>query len=312
VVSQHLPVLYHEVLTGLRPKPGGKYIDGTLGAGGHAAGILTLSSPDGRLLGMDRDPAALDVARTVLAQFGERATLVRETYTRMGAVAAARNFAPVDGILLDLGLSSLQLDDPGRGFAFQSEGPLDMRFDPASELTAAEIVNEWPLDELADILYEYGEERRSRRIAQAIGAARPLKTTAQLAEVVARAVGGRKSGSKIHPATRTFQALRIAVNGELEAVQEVLPIAVSLLKPGGRLAVISFHSLEDRMVKDYFRLQVRSSDSPADDPSQPAFAQVEFEPVIKEVTRKPIVASADEVARNPRARSAKLRVAEKV
>ena len=301
----HLPVLYPEVLAGLKPAPGGKYIDGTLGAGGHAAGILTLSSPDGRLLGMDRDPRALETARAALAPFGDRVTIVSASYTHMAD--AARGFAPVDGILLDLGLSSLQLDDPARGFAFQSEGPLDMRFDPQSELTAAEIVNEWPLDELADILYQYGEERHSRKIAQAIGAARPLRTTTQLAEVVVRAVGGRRDASRIHPATRTFQALRIAVNGELDTVKEVLPIAVSLLYPGGRLAVISFHSLEDRIVKDYFRLQARG---PQNDPALPAPAH--FVPVLKEITRKPGVASAEEIARNPRARSAKLRIAEKL
>ena len=301
----HLPVLYPEVLAGLKPAPGGKYIDGTLGAGGHAAGILTLSSPDGRLLGMDRDPRALETARAALAPFGDRVTIASASYTHMAD--AARGFAPVDGILLDLGLSSLQLDDPARGFAFQSEGPLDMRFDPQSELTAAEIVNEWPLDELADILYQYGEERHSRKIAQAIGAARPLRTTTQLAEVVVRAVGGRRDASRIHPATRTFQALRIAVNGELDTVKEVLPIAVSLLYPGGRLAVISFHSLEDRIVKDYFRLQARG---PQNDPALPAPAH--FVPVLKEITRKPGVASAEEIARNPRARSAKLRIAEKL
>ena len=301
----HLPVLYPEVLAGLKPAPGGKYIDGTLGAGGHAAGILTLSSPDGRLLGMDRDPRALETARAALAPFGDRVTMVSASYTHMAD--AARGFAPVDGILLDLGLSSLQLDDPARGFAFQSQGPLDMRFDPQSELTAAEIVNEWPLDELADILYQYGEERHSRKIAQAIGAARPLRTTTQLAGVVVRAVGGRRDASRIHPATRTFQALRIAVNGELDMVKEVLPIAVSLLNPGGRLAVISFHSLEDRIVKDYFRLQARG---PQNDPALPAPAH--FVPVLKEITRKPGVASAEEIARNPRARSAKLRIAEKL
>jgi 16S rRNA (cytosine1402-N4)-methyltransferase len=305
VSRSHLPVLYPEVLAGLKPAPGGKYIDGTLGAGGHAAGILTLSSPDGRLLGMDRDPRALETARAALAPFGDRVTMVSASYTHMAD--AARGFAPVDGILLDLGLSSLQLDDPARGFAFQSEGPLDMRFDPQSELTAAEIVNEWPLDELADILYQYGEERHSRKIAQAIGAARPLRTTTQLAGVVVRAVGGRRDASRIHPATRTFQALRIAVNGELDMVKEVLPIAVSLLNPGGRLAVISFHSLEDRIVKDYFRLQARG---PQNDPALPAPAH--FVPVLKEITRKPGVASAEEIARNPRARSAKLRIAEKL
>ena len=330
----HRAVLYQEVLAGLRPWPGGKYIDGTLGAGGHAAGLLELSSPDGRLLGLDRDPAALEVARANLARFGDRVTTVRSSYTHMAD--AARGFAPVDGILLDVGLSSLQLDDPARGFAFQTDGPLDMRFDPDAELTAAEIVNEWPLDELADILFKYGEERRSRRIAGAIGAARPLQTTRQLADVVAKvvdprqgAVGGRKgaaswrprsASTRIHPATRTFQALRIAVNGELEAVEAVLPAALSLLKPGGRLAVIAFHSLEDRLVKNFFRRQARgpSAGSGRGDPSLPVLPSPpvgdvrQFEPTLKEVTRKPIEAAEEEIARNPRARSAKLRIAEKL
>jgi 16S rRNA (cytosine1402-N4)-methyltransferase len=300
--GSHQPVLYQEVLIGLRPTPGGKYIDGTLGAGGHAAGLLALSSPDGQLLGMDLDPAALEVARRTLEPFGARARIVQGSYTQMAEVA--KDFAPadgslqgVDGILLDLGLSSLQVDDPTRGFAFRLEGPLDMRFDPQAELTAAEIVNEWPEAELADVLYQYGEERQSRKIARAIGAARPLHTTRQLAEVVAEAIGGQRGAGRLHPATRTFQALRIAVNGELEAVETVLPVAVSLLKPGGRLAVISFHSLEDRIVKTFFRQQARATD---------------FVPPLKEITRKPVVATDDEVARNPRARSARLRIVEKV
>lgn len=302
-MSKHVPVLYQEVLTGLQPRPGGQYIDGTLGAGGHAAGILELSSPDGLLLSLDRDPVALDVARAKLAPYGQRATLVRSSYTQMAV--AARGFAPVDGILLDLGLSSLQMDDPARGFAFQTDGPLDMRFDPQAPLTAAEIVNDWPLDELADIIWEYGEDRYSHRIAQAIRAARPVSTTRQLAEIIQRAVGGRKE--KIHPATRTFQALRIAVNGELEAIETVLPLALNLLKPGGRLAVIAFHSLEDRLVKNFFRLQARG---PVVEPNQPE--PPPFEPTIKEITRKPIEATAEEIAQNPRARSAKLRIAERL
>lgn len=306
--GSHLPVLYHEVLEGLQPRPGGRYIDGTLGAGGHAAGILERSAPDGRLLGMDRDPAALEVGRTALARFGERVVTVRASYTQMGEVARMHFVAPVDGILLDLGLSSMQLDDPVRGFAFQSAGPLDMRFDPQAELTADEIVNTWPLDELADLLYRYGEERHSRKIAQAIGSARPLRTTSQLAEVISKVVGKRRE-ARIHPATRTFQALRIAVNGELEALEAVLPVAVNLLRSAGRLAVISFHSLEDRIVKNFFRLHARG---PADDLSQPVPAAAQFVPSLKEITRKPVTASADEIAHNPRARSAKLRIAEKV
>jgi len=296
----HQPVLYHEVLTGLQPRSGGRYIDGTLGAGGHAAGILERSAPDGRLLGLDRDPTALAVARDHLAPFGERVTLLHSSYIHMAEVT--QGFAPVDGIVLDLGLSSLQLDDPTRGFAFRHAGPLDMRFDPHAELTAAVIVNEWPLADLADIIFEYGEERQSRQIAQAIGQARPVRDTQHLAEVVARAIGRRaERGEHLHPATRTFQALRIAVNGELDAVDAVLPQAVSLLRPGGRLAIIAFHSLEDRRVKNFFRDHARVL--------QDGVTRV---PSLKEITRKPLSASAEEIGRNPRARSAKLRIAEKL
>jgi len=291
------------VLAGLQPRDGGKYIDGTLGAGGHAAAILRQSAPGGQLLGLDCDPAALAAARQTLAPFGRRAVVRLASYVEMEEVAAG--FVPVDGILLDLGLSSLQLADPARGFAFQANGPLDMRFNPQSNLTAAEIVNQWPLDELADIFFRYGEERQSRKIAQAIGAARPLQTTGELAEVVARAIGRRHD--KIHPATRVFQALRIAVNGELEAVQAVLPKSVRLLRPGGRLAVISFHSLEDRLIKNFIRSRARG---PVDDPTLPVPRA--FAPDLMEVSRKPIVAAEDELARNPRARSAKLRIAEKL
>jgi 16S rRNA (cytosine1402-N4)-methyltransferase len=301
----HVPVLFNEVLAALRPYSGGKYIDGTLGAGGHAAGILSQSAPAGRLLGLDCDPAALAAAHRTLAIFGDRAEIVRASYVQMEAVA--RTFAPVDGILLDLGLSSLQLADPARGFAFQAEGPLDMRFDPQGELTAAEMVNEWPLDELADIFYRYGEERHSRKIAQAIGAARPIQTTRELAEVIEKAVGRRRGPSRIHPATRIFQALRIAVNGELKAVETVLPLAVKLLKPGGRLAVIAFHSLEDRIVKNFIREQAHG---PADNPALPMPRA--FEPELKEIVRKPVMAAEAEISRNPRARSAKLRIAEKL
>ena len=309
---RHVPVLYQEVLAGLRPVPGGRYIDGTLGAGGHAAGLLAGSAPDGQLLGLDRDPAALAAARETLAPFGARARLVQASYRQAAEIAAAQGFERVDGFLLDLGLSSLQLNDPLRGFAFQADGPLDMRFDPASATTAAEIVNTWPLEELADIIYRYGEEPRARAIARAIGAARPLSTTGQLAAVVEKALGGGRwrsqhgRAARVHPATQTFQALRIAVNGELEALEAVLPVALSLLKPGGRLAVISFHSLEDRLVKNFLREQAHGHD----DLNQPY--PVPFQPSLALVTRKPVTPGAEEVSANPRARSAKLRVAEKL
>jgi len=266
---------------------------------------LSASAPDGQLLGLDRDPAALVVAGAALAPFGDRARLVQASYTEAAQVAAALGFGPVDGFLLDLGLSSLQLDDPQRGFAFQAEGPLDMRFDPAAELTAAEIVNTWPVEDLADIIYRYGEEPRARPIARAIAAARPLSSTGELAAVVERAVGGRR-GQRLHPATQTFQALRIVVNGELEAVAAVLPVALGLLKPGGRLAVISFHSLEDRLVKNFMRDQARGHD----DLTQPYPAP--FDPALELITRKPVTPAPAEVASNPRSRSARLRIAEKV
>jgi 16S rRNA (cytosine1402-N4)-methyltransferase len=275
------------------------YIDGTLGLGGHAAGILAQSAPDGRLLGFDRDPQALAQAGERLSAFGERVTLVRGSYLELGRHADPGS---VDGILLDLGLSSLQLDAPERGFAFRREGPLDMRFDPAAPLTAGEIVNSWPEDELADVLFDYGEERDSRRVARAIVRARPLRTTLDLARAVERAHARRGRQGKAHPATRTFQALRIAVNGELDAVRAVLPLALETLKPGGRLAVITFHSLEDRIVKHYLRQAAGLEGELADRP----------QPRLTILTRRAIEPGATEIAVNPRARSAKLRVAEKV
>ncbi|MCC7362239.1 MAG: 16S rRNA (cytosine(1402)-N(4))-methyltransferase RsmH [Anaerolineales bacterium] len=310
--GRHVPVLYNEVLAGLRPASGGVYIDGTVGAGGHSAGLLAASGPDGRLLGLDRDPAALAVARARLQEFGGRVRLAQASYTQMAEAAAG--FIPAegcDGILLDLGLSSLQLGDPARGFAFQADGPLDMRFDPSVGPSADEIVNQWPLDELADLIYRYGEEPLSRHIARAIGAARPLHSTQALAAVVAGAArrgrGGGAGHSGIHPATRTFQALRIAVNGELEALAAVLPSAVGLLRPGGRLAVIAFHSLEDRIVKDFLRAQAFGGET---DPAIPFPAS--FAPALTLITRKPMTAGPEELAANPRARSAKLRIAEKL
>ncbi len=285
--------------------PAGRFVDGTVGAGGHAAAILS-AAPHARLLGLDRDPAALALARDRLAPFGDRVTLRHASYEQIGAIVPAWvGDAPgVDGILLDLGLSSMQVDDPARGFAFMHEGPLDMRFDPSSGgITAAEIVNTWDADEIADILFRYGEERNSRRIARAITAARPITSTRQFAAIVAGAQRGPRE--KIHPATRTFQALRIAVNDELGAVERVLPRAIDLLRPGGRLAVISFHSLEDRIVKQTFKEEATGCICP---PRQPIctcghVARVEV------ITRKPLTATDAEIAQNPRARSAKLRVA---
>jgi 16S rRNA (cytosine1402-N4)-methyltransferase len=280
-------------------------VDGTLGAGGHAAGLLAESEPAGQLLGLDVDPQALDLARQKLVPFGERAHLKKAPYTSLLEQLAALGWGSVDGILLDLGASSMQFDSPERGFSFLADGPLDMRFDPSNPLTAAEIVNTWPEVELVDILFRYGEEPAARRIARAIVRARPVGGTRELAAVIEKALGRR---GPHHPATQTFQALRIAVNGELEAVEKVLPMAVQALGQGRRLAVISFHSLEDRLVKEYFRQESKDCLCP---PRQPV-CTCGHKASIKEITRRPIMPSEQETNRNPRARSAKLRVAEKL
>jgi len=292
----HEPVLYDSVMDALSPHPGGSYIDGTVGGGGHARGILQLSSPDGRLLGLDLDVQALQLARIALADYGTRVTLVQGSFANLREIAHEYGFELVDGILLDLGLSTMQLSAPERGFSFQLDGPLDMRFDLSADTTAADLVNTLPEDELAEILYRYGEERMSRRIARAIVRARPLRTTAELADLVSRVV--RRRG-RIHPATRTFQALRIAVNNELEALSQGLAQAVNILAPGGRLAVIAFHSLEDRIVKNYFRQESRGDDSG-------------HGPRLRLLTKKPIRPSRAEQERNPRSRSARLRVVERL
>ena len=280
-------------------------MDGTVGAGGHAAGILEASHPGGLLLGLDVDPHALALARQKLAPFGERTWLKKASYTRILEEMALLGWETVDGILLDLGASSMQFDTPERGFSFLADGPLDMRFDPDAPLTAAEIVNTWPEPELADLIHRYGEEPAARRIARAIVRARPLGGTRDLAALIERSLGRR---GPHHPATRTFQALRIAVNGELEAVEQALPRAVQALAPGGRLAVIAFHSLEDRLVKEYFRRESRDCLCP---PRQPV-CTCGHKASLKEVNRRPIVPTEDEIERNPRARSARLRVAEKI
>jgi 16S rRNA (cytosine1402-N4)-methyltransferase len=304
----HVPVLLSAVLDGLNvaAHPDGLFIDGTVGAGGHAAAILK-AAPRARLLGFDRDPRSLDVARAALSPYQDRVTLVHANFDQMGELAPVHGYAAVDGILLDLGISSMHVDDPARGFAFRIDGPLDMRFDPASRVpTAADLINTLDVDDLAALIYQYGEERDSRRIARAIVAARPLHTTRQLAETIERARRGPHE--KIHPATRTFQALRIAVNDELGALERVLPQALRQLKPGGRLAVISFHSLEDRIVKQFFRDESTDCLCP---PRQPV-CTCGHKATIALVNRKPLVAGDAEIASNPRSRSAKLRIAVKV
>ena len=302
----HLPVLYNEIIHAMQPHRGGLYVDGTVGAGGHAYGILQASSPDGKLLGMDLDPQALQLARTSLQQFAQRVHLVQASYISLRDQLKLLGWNQVDGILLDLGLSSIQLDTQDRGFSFQSEAPLDMRFGPSIGTTAADLVNHLDEVTLADLLYRYGEERRSRQVARAIVKARPITTTTQLAKVVAGATSGGKSG--IHPATRTFQALRIAVNSELDALEALLPQALDTLRPGGRLAIIAFHSLEDRIVKQFMRRESRDCLCP---PSQPV-CTCGHKATLRAITGKPIRPQEDEVRNNPRSRSARLRVAERI
>jgi 16S rRNA (cytosine1402-N4)-methyltransferase len=268
--------------------------------------VLEASSPDGRLLGLDRDPAAVEEAGARLIPFGGRVVLVHNSFSRLMEVARAHRFVPVDGVLFDLGLSSLQLADQTRGFAFMMDGPLDMRFDPQLDgPTAEDLVNQLSVEELAALLVRYGEEKHSRRIAEAIVAARPLHTTAELVAVIEQVV---KRRARIHPATRTFQALRIAVNDELAVLERALPQAVEVLAPGGRLAVISFHSLEDRTVKRFMRQESRDCVCP---PEAPA-CTCDHRATLQVVSRRPIRPTAEEVAANPRARSARLRIAERV
>ena len=281
-------------------------MDGTVGAGGHAWGILKASNPDGHLLGLDVDPQALELATEKLIEFGERAHIVRASYITLLKQLADLKWSQVDGILLDLGLSSMQLDTQARGFSFQTDAPLDMRFDPDGKTSAADLVNHLDEDELADLLFHYGEEHRSRQVARAIVNARPIMTTLHLAKVVAEVTSGGKSG--IHPATRTFQALRIGVNAELEALEDVLPQTVEALRPGGRLAIIAFHSLEDRIVKQFMRRESKDCICP---PKQPV-CTCGHKATLREVTSKPIRPQEDEIRNNPRSRSARLRVAERI
>jgi len=304
--NSHLPVLYHEIILALQPRREGYYVDCTLGAGGHAAGILEASQPYGQLLGMDLDPQAVSIARQRLSSYGDRVTIVQVSYTSLREQLEKLGWQAVNGILLDLGVSSMQLDTPERGFSFQTEAPLDMRFDPANAVTADDLVNSLSENDLADVIFRYGEERRAYQVARAIVRARPVHGTVQLAEIIARSTSGGRPG--FHPATRTFQALRIAVNQELEALETVLPQAVGALVPVGRLAVISFHSLEDRIVKQYFRKESQDCICP---PRQPV-CTCGHHASVREINRHPIRPGNEEIQANPRARSAKLRVVEKI
>jgi 16S rRNA (cytosine1402-N4)-methyltransferase len=308
----HRPVLYHDIIHALRPMRGGIYVDCTLGAGGHAAGILEASSPTGKLLGLDLDPQALVLARERLASFGPRAIIRKASYVDLSQQLETLGWRAVDGVLLDLGVSSMQVDTPERGFSFLADSALDMRFDPTSPVTAADIVNSWTEAELSRLIFEYGEDRWARQIAKAIVQMRPIYSTATLADVIARATRKLYSANRkragIHPATRTFQALRIAVNRELENLEAVLPQAIEALAPGGRLAIIAFHSLEDRVVKQFLRRESRDCICP---PRQPV-CNCGHHASVLEITRQPLRPHEDELRDNPRARSARLRVAQKV
>jgi 16S rRNA (cytosine1402-N4)-methyltransferase len=303
----HRPVMLEEVLEFLRPQPRGFFIDATVGMGGHAEAILKASHPGGKLLGIDQDLEALNRAADRLTPFQSRFQLVHANFSQLGEIALQRQMNRCDGILFDLGVSSLQLDLAERGFSFQKDGPLDMRMDREQSITAEEIVNYYPEKDLANILFQFGEESYSRRIARSIVKARPLGSTVQLADVVAKALPFQRA-RRIHPATKTFQALRIFVNDELSRLAQALKAAVELLTPGGRIVIISFHSLEDRIVKESFRSHSRDCVCPR----SVATCVCGNRKILRLLTRKPLLPGVKETSENPRSRSAKFRVAEKL
>jgi len=302
----HIPVLVKEALEGLQAKPGGYFIDCTIGMGGHATAILERISPQGKLLGIDTDPEALRVARTKLSDYQEAVVLANDSFTNLNAICKKYDFYPVDGILFDLGISSMQLDTAQRGFSFQRDAPLDMRFNPQQELTAHDIINSFPEPELARIIKEYGEERHSRLIARNIVQSRPITSTLQLAQLVEQVLGRHRT--RIHPATRTFMAVRIAVNRELESLRVALEQTINLLHYQGRLVVISYHSLEDRIVKEFMRREASSCVCPPGT----IVCRCGHVPTLKLISRKVIKPTPLEIESNPRSRSAKLRIAERL
>jgi len=302
----HVPVLLDEVLAGLQPQRGGYFVDCTVGLGGHAAAILEKISPSGRLLGIDADPEAIKVSQDKLSDYGEAVTLVNDNFVNLEAICRRYHFHPVDGILFDLGVSSLQLDTAERGFSFHLDAPLNMRFDPGQGLTASDIVNSFSEQELAKLIEKYGEEHHSRRIARYIVQNRPIATTVELASLVEQALGGKRA--KIHPATRTFMALRIAVNSELQNLELALKQTINLLRPGGRLTVISYHSLEDRIVKQF----MRDAASSCLCPPGTVICRCGHTPTLQLISRKVIKPTSLEIESNPRSRSAKLRIAERL
>ncbi|MFO7996794.1 MAG: 16S rRNA (cytosine(1402)-N(4))-methyltransferase RsmH [Dehalococcoidia bacterium] len=302
----HTPVLLAESIAGLQARPGGYFIDCTVGLGGHAAAILEKILPSGKLLGIDADPEAIRISRDKLSDYGEALTLVNDNFVNLEAICKRYQFHPVDGILFDLGISSLQLDTAERGFSFHLDAHLNMRFDAGQGLTASEIVNTFSEQELARLIAQYGEERHSRRIARHIVQNRPIATTLELAHLIEQ-VSGSKRG-KIHPATRTFMALRIAVNRELENLEQALEQTIDLLRPGGRLAVISYHSLEDRITKQFMRRAASSCLCPPGT----IMCRCGHVPSLKLISRKVIRPTSLEIESNPRSRSAKLRIAERL
>jgi len=314
ILPIHLPVLRDEVLQLLALQSGVRAIDGTFGGGGHTRSLLAATAPDGQVLALDADPDAIRRAEALKAEYGDRLVMRQANFAGMAAAAGLIGWdaGSVHGVLLDLGLSSFQLADPARGFSFALDGPLDMRFNPDAELSAALVVNTWDETALADLFWAYGEEPAARRVAREIvrrRERRPFTRTVELADMVATAKGMRRG--RIHPATQVFQALRIAVNDELGVLEGALAAARDLLAPGGRLAVISFHSLEDRAVKQFFRHEA-SETEPDKLPRSVPVAPAPREPTMRVLTKKPVVAGAVELARNPRSRSAGLRVAEKL
>ena len=302
----HKPVLVPETLEGLEVQPGGRYIDGTLGEGGHSEAILLASNPGGQVLGIDADHEAVHIAKNRLKKFDDAFISINNKFSQMRNIASDLNFIPVHGVLLDLGISSLQLDYEKKGFSFKNSAPLDMRFNSEQDITANQIINTYPVELLSDIIFKYGEEPFSRRIARAIVKNRPINDSSKLAQIIVEAI--KNPIRKHHPATQTFQAIRIAVNDELQELESTLSQAISVIGLGGRFAVISYHSLEDRIVKKFFQEQ-----------SSKCICSIEIiecicnhSPTIKIITKKPITPTTHEKSLNRRSRSAKLRIAERI
>lgn len=302
----HTPVLVEEVIEALDVHPGKRYIDCTLGGGGHSTAILSRCQPGGALLGIDADPEAISLAQHNLYDYFESSVIINDNFYNLEYICSQTGFSQADGILFDLGLSSLQLSSAERGFSFQLSGPLDMRFNPDEQLTAADIVNRMPEAKLAQLILIYGEEPQANRIAKSIVNNRPIADTADLASIIASTIG--ENFGKIHPATKTFQALRIAVNRELDHLTSALEQTLNCLAPGGRIAVISYHSLEDRIVKNFMLRETRTCICPPNLPE----CRCHHEPRLELVSKHPITPSESEIEKNPRSRSAKLRVARKI